>query len=306
MRECTALGRTVVDTTERVRASQRRGWGWNWLRRSGVTIRVILVIARLLALLVLLATAATAAASRPVPEETPAPTRIVAGLSMAAMAVSAQPRPLRGVALVGSTGLRLLVANVPPFVLDVDTGRITRISGLNTRGHPVLTVRAVGKDAIVWLDRNLRARKAPRAEIYVVRSGATSATRLATAWEVAPAADGAAVWLKSYADAQHCTLREVALDGSERQGPRPVPCSTQLLDAGGRAVLVEGSSILDPNTGESLLDAPRLWALVGDFAVTTERSQGPLALTDLRSGERWGLRYPSKIGGQGGTDEAAV
>jgi hypothetical protein len=29
-------------------------------------------------------------------------------------------------------------------------------------------------------------------------------------------------------------------------------------------------------------------------------------VTDLRSGERWGLRYPSKIGGQGGTDEAAV
>jgi hypothetical protein len=264
------------------------------------------MIARLLALLVLLATTATAAASGPVPGKTIAPTRITGGSSVVAMAASLQPRPLGGVPIAGSTGLRLLVANVPPFVLDVDSGRITRISGLTTHGHPVLTVHGVGKDAIVWLDPNAGATKAPRAEIFVVRRGTTIAIKLATAWEVAPSADGAAVWLKSYADAQHCTLRKVALDGNELRGPRAVPCSTQLLDAGGQAVLVEGSSILDPDTRENLLDAPRLWARVGNFAVTTERSQGLLTLTDLRSGERWRLRYPSKIRGQGGIDEAAV
>lgn len=258
---------------------------------------------RLLALLLVLATAAAAAASNAVREETAANTTILAGSSPTA---SAEPRPLRGVPLTGSTGLRLLVANIPPFLLDVDTGRITHIRGLNVRGHAVLTVLAVGKDAIVWLDRNPFARKVPRAEIFVVRRGATRATRLATAWEVAPAADGSAVWLKAYEDAQHCTLRELALDGRERQSPRPVPCSTELVDAGAGALLIEGRSIVDPSTGETLLDATRLWGIVGEFAVTAEGSQGPLTLTDLRSGEAWRLRYPSRIGGPGGTDEAAV
>ena len=266
--------------------------------RHGVIIPEILVIARLVTLLVTLATAAAAAAS--------SPARIVGGSSPAIMAASTQPKPLGGVPLTGSTGLRLLVANAPPFLLDVDTGRITHISGLNVRGHPVLTVLAAGKDAIVWLCCCAHATKIPRAEIYVVRRGAKSATRLATAWEVAPAADGLAVWLKAYADARHCILREVALDGSERQSPRPVPCSTQLIDAGTGAVLIEGRAVVDLSTGETLLDANRLWAMVGDFTVTTEGSQGPLTLTDLRSGERWRLRYPSRIGGQGGTDEAAV
>jgi len=228
------------------------------------------MIVRLLALLLVLATAASAAASNALQHEAAAQATILADSTQAATAAPAQPKPLRGVPLTGSTGLRLLIANNPPLLLDVDTGRITRIRGLNVRGHAVLSVLAVGNDAIVWLDRDPLATTIPRAEaeIYVVRRGATSATRLATGWQVAPATDGGAVWVKSYADAQHCTLREVALDGNERQSPRPVPCSTRLVDAGAGALLIEGSSVLDPSTGATLLDAPRLWAVVGDFAVS--------------------------------------
>ncbi|MCP9485372.1 MAG: hypothetical protein MSC30_05905 [Gaiellaceae bacterium MAG52_C11] len=250
-----------------------------------------------------LATAAAAAASNFVPGGAAANTTIFAESSPGA---AAEPRPLRGVPLTGVTGLRLLVANNPPFLLDVDTGRITHIRGLTVRGHAVLTVLAVGRDAIVRLERNPLANKIPRDEIYVVRRGSTRATRLATASEVAPAAGGSAVWLKAHEDARNCTLRKLALNGSERQSPRPVPCSTRLVDADGRALLIEGRSIIDPNTGETLLDAARLWAIAGEFAVTTERSLGPLTLTDLRSNQTWRLRYPSRVGGQGGTDEAAV
>jgi hypothetical protein len=276
------------------------------LRQRGVTIREILtVIARRLSLLLLLATASAAAASTALPEESGAPARIGSGLSTGAIAPSARPRPLRGVPLRGSTGLRLLVANNPPFLLDVDSGRRTRITGLKLGRQTVLGVRSVGRDAIVWVDRFNRAMKAPRAQIYVVRRCATRATRLATAWEVAPAADGLAVWLKSYEDAAHCALRELALDGSERQSPRAVSCSVSLVDSGSGALLVDGSSVLDPSTGETLLEAGDLWAVVEDFAITTDGSQGPLTVTNLRSRERFQLRYPSRIAGQGGTDEAA-
>lgn len=232
--------------------------------------------------------------------------RILASSAARATAASAQPKPLGGVPLTGSTGLRLLIADNPPLLLDVDTGRTTRIRGLDVRGKPVLSVLAVGKDAIVWLDRVVPARRVPRAEIYVVRRGGTSATRLATAWEVAPAADGAAVWLKSYKDSRHCTLREVALDGRQRQSPRAVPCSMRLIDVGGGALLVRDGSVIEPKTGRTLLRSGRPWAMAGNFVLTVAGSNGPLTLTDLRTGERRRFRYPSQIGGQGGTDQAAV
>jgi hypothetical protein len=213
----------------------------------------------------------------------------------------APPAPLRGVPLTGTTGLRLLVANNPPFLVDVDTGRITKVGGLNVRDKPVLSVRAVGRDAIVWLDRH--ATNVPAAEIYVVRRGATRATRLATGWEVAPAADGRAVWIKSYTRQRRCVLREVRLDRRPRRSPRPVPCSTRLVDAGTGALLVQGRSVLDPRTGRTLLRTGGVWAMSGQFALTSAGSRRPLALTDLGSGARWGLPWPSEINGR---DEAAV
>lgn len=274
-----------------------------WCNRSQID-----VIVRLLAVLLMLATAASAAGSRAPHDEAATHATILAPSPSAVVAGATQPKPLRGVPLTGSTGLRLLVANNPPFLLDVDTGRITRIAGLNVPGNPVLSVLAVGRAAIVWLDRLVPRTKVPSAEIYVVRHGATSAIRLASAWEVAPAADGAAVWLKSYKDRRHCILREVALNGRQRRNPRPVPCSTRLVDAGAGALLVQGSSLVDPRTGRILLRTGGVWAIAGDFALTAARSHDQLTLRHLRSGERWRLPWPSEIGrtGQGGTDDAAV
>jgi hypothetical protein len=202
--------------------------------------------------------------------------------------------------------LTLPVANAPPFVLDVDTGRVTPISGLKIAGNVVVTVLPAGRDAIVWLYRDRPRRKAPRAEIYLVRHSTTRATRLATAWEAAAAKDGAAVWLKRYVDPRRCSLSEVSLDGSVRQRPRPVPCSARLVDAGAGAVLVDGRTVRDPRSGETLLKATGLWAMLGRYAISSDGSRGPFAVADLQSGQSWPLPYPSKIGGQGGTDEAAV
>jgi hypothetical protein len=228
--------------------------------------------------------------------------RLLALLGVLAAGASA-PKPLGGVPLTGKTGLRLVVANDPPFVLDVDTGRITTVGGLNVRDNPVLSVLAVGRDAVVWLDRRSPSSGAPAAEIYVVRHGATSATRLATAWDVAPAVDGRAVWLKSYKGARHCILREVGLDGRQRRSARTVPCSTRLVDAGSGALLVQGSSVVDPRTGRTLLRTGGVWAMSGHVALTSAGAHRTLTLRDLHSGARRRLRWPSEIGG---TDQAAV
>jgi hypothetical protein len=215
------------------------------------------------------------------------------------MGASVSPKPLLGVPLTGATGLTLLVANDPPILLNVDTGRITRVSSLRVRKNAVLTVLAVGKDAIIWLDRRAPVKKVPTAEIYVVRHGGSTATRIASGWDIAPAADGRAAWVKSFADARHCTLRELALSGRQLRS-QPVPCSTRLIDGGSGALLVQGSSVVDPLTGRTLLRTGGLWAVAGNYALT---SVGPLTLTDLRSGKRRRLAWPSQISY---TDQAAV
>jgi hypothetical protein len=259
---------------------------------------------RPLALLVLVAASSAAA---PIPREDAAggPWTARRDAPKATRALG-QPKPLRGVPLAAATRLRLLVASDPPFVLDVDSGRTSSITGLDVSGNPVLSVLAVGRDAVVWLDRRQRPGNAPTAEIYVIRGTETNATPLATAWQVAPSADGAAVWLKSYADVDHCTLREVRLDGEERQTPRPLPCSAELVNAGGMPLLVDQGSVFDPQTETNIVTSGRIWAMSREFAVAVAGSSGPVTVIDVRSRDRWRLRYPSRISGQGGSDEAAV
>jgi hypothetical protein len=214
------------------------------------------------------------------------------------------PKPLRGVALVRPTGVQLLVANYPPFLLDVDTGRIKSITGLQGgRGHAVLSVRAVGKDAVIWLDRPTYADKIPRAQIFVVRHGATKAIPIATGWDVAPASSGRAIWIKSYKDTRHCTLREVGLDGRQERNPRPLLCSTLLFDAGGGPLLSQRGSVVNALTGRKLLGTGVVWAMIGHQALSRAASRHSLTLTDLRTGKRWRLPWPSRIES---ADQAAV
>jgi hypothetical protein len=257
---------------------------------------------QLFAFVVVVATAVSTGTSGAARSESVADAAIRAGSSMVS-ASSALPGPLHGVPLTSPTGLRLLVADDPPFVVNVDAGIVTPVTGLNVQGNPVLSVVAVGKDAVLWLDRRAPASQVPRAEIYVVRHGTTDATRIATGWDVAPADNGQAVWLLHFEDAHHCTLSEVGLDGRTLRGPRAVACSTQLIDTGSGAALVQGSSVVDPATGRILLRRGGLWVIAGHRALSSNNSGAPLTLTDLRNGASRRLAWPSRIGS---TDQAVV
>lgn len=235
------------------------------------------------------------------------PARFAASSSPARPRPPATPRPLHGVPLAGSTGLRLLVSADPPFLLDVDTGAVTPVTDLNVRGDPVLTVLAVGNDAVVWLDRRTPAGR-PGAEIYVVRHGTSNAIRLATGWDVAPANGGHAIWLLRFTDAHRCTLAEIGLDGRVRRRARPIGCSTQLLDTGSGAALVHSRMVVDPGTGRTLPSPGTLWSIADGRALSSAGSGPPLMLTDLSTGTRRRLPWPSQIRGtnQAGTDQAVV
>src|SRR5712691_12629809 len=91
------------------------------------------------------------------------------GLGGALVAVGAsgtgKPVPLAGLPVEGASHLHLLVANNPPFVLDVDTGRVTRLRAPVAMKHGVLwVVTAVASDAGVIVAGY------PKGQIYAVRA----------------------------------------------------------------------------------------------------------------------------------------
>ena len=228
--------------------------------------------------------------------------------SPAVASAAVRPGQLHGVSPTGATGLVLLVSADPPYLLDVDTGRVTPVNGLSVPGPgPVLSVLAVGQDAVVWIDRRPLASGIPDDDIYLVRHGDATATRIAAGSDVQPVAGGRSVWVKSFTGAHHCTLAEIDLAGRHLRGPRPVPCSAALTDPGAGALLVQGGSVIDPASGCVLLRTSSLWAIAGHLALTVGEPPHPLTLTDLRTGTRRALRWPSQVGGPyAGADQAAV
>src|SRR5260370_39560262 len=107
-----------------------------------------------------------------------------------AVAVAAtSSSPLHGVPLTGATGLVLLVSADPAYLLDVDTGRVTPVKGLSVHGPgpgPVLSVLAVGRDAVVWIDRLGLAGGIPNYDIYLLGHGPAIATRIPVGSDARP------------------------------------------------------------------------------------------------------------------------
>ena len=225
--------------------------------------------------------------------------RATVNLAVAAARTSLPPAPLHGVRLGHTTGLRLLVSADPPFVVNVDSGRITPITGVSVHDQPVLTVQPVGRDAALWVDGH-STHAVPR--IYVVRHGSTRARFVATAEQVAPAHGGHDLWLVRRLAPGRCELNEVTLAGASVRPPMEVACSSQLVASGATgAVLVTGQRVIDPITGRTLLRASGVWAVAGRRALLSRGAGPPLRLATLGTGRARALRWPARIGG---TDEA--
>jgi hypothetical protein len=208
------------------------------------------------------------------------------------------PGGLHGRMLREPSHLRLLVADNPPFVLDVDSGRRSEIMGLPPLPDDALVaVASAGRDAVLWIDSPSSGHSVPAADVYVVRRGTTSARFVVSAWEVASTTDGRALWILRYVDTSHCVLREVGLDGQILSGDRPISCSTRLL--GGRFGVVPGKptdALLDLTIGRDVLHAGGIFA-AADPSVLGSHPPHRLSIINARTGIRRRLRWPSAIGG---------
>lgn len=225
--------------------------------------------------------------------------RATVDLAVAPARTSLPPAPLHGVRLGHASGLRLLVSADPPFVVNVDSGRMTRITGVPVNDQPVLTVQPVGHDAALWVDG-----RSPHAvpRIYVVRHGSTRARLVATAEQVAPAQGGHGLWLIRRSATGRCELTVVTLAGASVRPPLEVPCSSQLVASGATgAVVVAGRRVIDPINGRTLLRASAVWTVAGRRALLSRGAGPPLRLATLGTSRQKALRWPARIGG---TDEA--
>ena len=161
-----------------------------------------------------------------------------AGLAVAAAAVAVagggeDPVPLRGDTLPRN-GLRLLVADDPPFVLDVDSGRGSPLRGLRELSNVSVTSVA-GKAGIVRAG----------ADVFSVRG--SQVTRLGAARDVVPAGDSRSVWLKTSAGAG-CELRQVRLNGRPTGARSRVSCASLVQPGGSLGVVVRRTTLVDPAT----------------------------------------------------------
>jgi hypothetical protein len=219
---------------------------------------------------------------------------------------ASQAGAVPGVPLQGPSGLRLLVANgATVFVLEVDTGAIQPVTGLPAGADRSTHVESVGRDAVVVSRRDCRGSGCDLDSVaFLVRHGQTTASRLGPALDVESSRDGRGVWLVGGEDATRCALRQVWLDGRQRQPARPVPCDAVLIEELPAGLLVYGPAGAGGGPYSALITTDgafrRLPEVVdgtagGDLVLSTVEPGKLVALTDLRGGGRHQLPWPSRL-----------
>jgi hypothetical protein len=214
---------------------------------------------------------------------------------------SPSPVPLRGVPLAPTTGLRLLAAAVPPFVLDADDGSVKVVRGITAANDGSLWVAGVaGRAAVVG------AVTRRRTKLFAVRGSSRPVSQLGTGRAVWPSSRRDAVWVQSYVDRLHCTLRQVALNGKIIRARRPFPCaSVNAPVVGSTGLVVSRTRVIDPRTGRQVFKTPPgafntplgIVAVAGENVVLEDGPGNELTLMNSATRVRWTLPWPSTIGG---------
>jgi len=217
----------------------------------------------------------------------------VAGVAAtSSVGADGEPTPLHGMPLRGSTGLRLVVADNPPIVLDVDAARATPVRRVPTLRRGVLWVVGVGAQSAVVVARSVWR----HADLYGVRGRAARVVVLGDGEAVAPAADGRSVWIKSFTR-WGCTLRQRSLEGIEIRAPRAFPCASTIASAGSYGLVVNRTRVIDPRTGQTRLRAR--WGVLAATGRTLVLAGPSRTFTIVGAGGRVLRRipWPSTLGG---------
>jgi hypothetical protein len=215
-------------------------------------------------------------------------------LSADGAAAPRQPVPLGGVPL-GTTGLRLLVANMQPFVFDVDSGRTTVLRGLPRSSRGSLYVVDLGGAGAIAVGCG-----SPNNCFYGVTANTDRVTPWGTGRNIYRGTSPRSVWITSSLGPSRCALRETSLDGQTIRSARPFPCGAVTDPSGLLGLVVHRTKLIDPVTTHT-----RRTTRYGVVAVAAKHLvlAGPghrFTLLDVASGARKLFAWPSILSGSDG------
>lgn len=225
---------------------------------------------------------------------------LVVGLALAiCIAAEAPSRDvssgLHGSQRRGASHLRLIWSSAPPSILDVDTGRLQRLSSV-----------VAGAGSTLWLtpvpDGALAAVGAPRSVRAVLIHADGSAHFVASASSVVGAWNAPAAWALDRLPGGGCAVRLVPGD----RPAVPAPCGFLETDgAAGLVVITKGGELLlDHRTGrvrahvrgaESVV-APLRGESILEIVTTPTDGTHRMSLVDVATGRRRALPWPSQLG----------
>jgi hypothetical protein len=200
------------------------------------------------------------------------------------------PVPLAGVPLKGASGLHVLVANNPPFVLDVDTGRVTPIRAPVAMKRGVLWVAAVAGLAGVVVAGY------PDERIYAVRARGARPIFLGRGRDAVPSGVGNSVWIKT-AGGSACGLRQVGLDGQQIGQDQPFACNETIEPGGSLGLISNRTRIIDPLTGKTVLTTQYGVLAVAGKSLVLAGPGKAFTLLDTETGTQRRLAWPSILHG---------
>jgi|tagenome__1003787_1003787.scaffolds.fasta_scaffold20699817_1 hypothetical protein len=200
------------------------------------------------------------------------------------------PVPVTGVAFKGASHLHLLVASNPPFILDVDSGRVTRIRAPVVISRGVLSVTAVAGVAGVVVAGG------PTAQIYVVRARGARPVFLGGGSYAVPGSDGRSVWIKSVSGSA-CAIRQVELGGHQIGQAHSVACNETIQFGGSLGLIAGRTRVIDQLTGQTLLTTPYGVLAVAGKTLVLAGPEKAFTLLDSATGTQRKLAWPSILSG---------
>ncbi|WP_410667089.1 hypothetical protein [Amycolatopsis sp. cmx-4-68] len=196
----------------------------------------------------------------------------------------------------GGIGITALLPTAGPTLFDADRGSAGTPPGY-PGGDVGYSVVRVGKSAVLTA-YDLDPKNTDPFAVFAYTGPATPPRPLGRAWSVAPGADGDSVWLIRQDAPDDCRLHHVSLAGAEAGPGQTASCHTQVRAETAHGLLItinagaaeSTDALIDPETGRTVQQAPRILGVAGDRMLLDGLTE--FTLVDLRDNSRRQLSRP--------------
>ncbi|MEU4248530.1 hypothetical protein AB0F15_14100 [Amycolatopsis sp. NPDC026612] len=197
----------------------------------------------------------------------------------------------------GGIGVTALLPTAGPTLFDADHGAAAKPPGY-PGGDVGLSVVRVGKHAVLTVYPAYTPSPEP-AEILDYTGPSSPPRSLGRAWSAASDAVGDGVWLIRQDAPDDCRLQHVSLSAGELGHGQTASCRTQVRAETAHGLLItinagaaeSTDALIDPATGRTVRQAPRILGVAGDWMLLDGLAD--LTLVDLRTNTSKQLSRPA-------------